>query len=168
MRENKEFKKLTGMNIKEFRDKYPKFYRTWNGMEQRINNPKNHRYSDYGGRGLKTDYNSFTKFTEDMFESYLEHIKMYGEKNTSIERIDNNLGYLENNIKWATWEEQYNNRRTTVEFKAISPNGEIFYSKNANTFAKQHNLDRSGISKVIRKKRRNYKGWKFEKLISKV
>lgn len=164
MRENKKFKELTGYNVKEFRKKYPKFYKTWNGMEQRINNPNDKRYYDYGGRGLTCDYNDFYIFTKEMFDSYLKHIKKYGEKNTTIERIDNNLGYIKGNIKWATWEEQYCNKRTTVSFIAISPQNEFFFSKNANTFAKEHNLDRSGISKVIHGKRKHYKNWKFKKI----
>ena len=98
-----------------------------------------------------------------MLESYLEHIRKYGEDNTTLERIDNEKGYIKENIKWATRKEQAENKRTTITFIAISPNNEKYICKNAEEFAQKFNLDRSGISKVIHKKRNNYKGWHFYK-----
>ena len=37
-----------------------------------------------------------------MYESYLNHVKKHWEKQTSINRIDNNSNYCKNNCEWAT------------------------------------------------------------------
>jgi len=60
-------------------------------------------------------------FKNDMYESYLEHVKQYGIKNTQIDRIDVNGHYEKSNCRWATAKEQQRNRTTN---KMITFNGE--------------------------------------------
>lgn len=73
-------------------------------MRQRCNNPKNPKYKDYGGRGVKVceRWNDFALFLEDM-----------GERPTgySIDRKDVNGNYEPNNCRWATAKEQRANQR---------------------------------------------------------
>ena len=81
-------------------------------MKNRCENPKDHAYKDYGGRGIKIcpewhDIRNFSKWADETgFES---------EKNLSIERIDVNGDYCPENCKWIDRRLQTRNRRNTVK-----------------------------------------------------
>jgi hypothetical protein len=87
-------------------------YNIWNGMRDRCNNPNNHAFSRYGGRGINvcSEWNDYQKFYNDMGESYKIHCEKYGRRNTSLERVNNFKGYELNNCVWATTKTQNANR----------------------------------------------------------
>jgi hypothetical protein len=81
-------------------------YHSWAGMIARCTNPKNSRYKDWGGRGIKVceRWRKFKNFLADM-----------GQKPTgmSLDRINNDGDYRPDNCRWATWKEQNHNRRSS-------------------------------------------------------
>lgn len=81
------------------------FYKKWAGMKSRCGKTK--YYINIKVCKRWEDYNLFKK---DLYKSYLEHVKLYGEKNTTIDRVDGKEGYTPKNCRWATYEEQSNNR----------------------------------------------------------
>jgi hypothetical protein len=94
-----------------------RFYRIFNSaIKGRCTRVNHSSYKNYGGRGIKCLWKSFEEFKKDMYESYLDHVKEFGEKNTQIERIDNDKNYCKENCRWATIKEQHRNRRNSILF----------------------------------------------------
>jgi hypothetical protein len=86
------------------RNKRHPMYVLYMGMKQRCYYPKNKRYKNYGGRGIKVCdrwLNNFELFLEDMGER--------PSKKHSLDRIDNNGDYEPSNCRWATSLEQQGN-----------------------------------------------------------
>lgn len=99
-----------------------RFYRIWGAIQQRCCNEKNDNFVHYGGRGIKMCDGwlySFETFKEDMYESYLEHAKDFGEKQTTIDRIDCDGDYCKENCRWATKYEQTQNTRKHIKLEKI-------------------------------------------------
>ncbi|MDQ0270756.1 AP2 domain-containing protein [Cytobacillus purgationiresistens] len=90
-----------------------RFYHIWGGMKTRCYNNKDTGYSLYGGRGIKVceRWDSFDHFKEDLFDSYKEHVEMFGEENTTLDRINPNCDYTLDNVRWATRGIQNHNKR---------------------------------------------------------
>lgn len=83
-------------------------YRAWLDMRQRCINPKYKQYADYGGRGILIcpEWNDFPTF--------LMEIGMRPSAKHSLDRIDNNGNYCQDNCKWSLRPEQQLNRRNTI------------------------------------------------------
>lgn len=148
-----------------------RFYNIWNSMKKRCLTISNNSYKRYGGSGItiSDEWKNFINFKEDMYQLYLNHIEEFGERETSIDRIDNNKGYSKENCRWATLKEQRLNqtrsecpKKFIKIFKAISPDGIEYISNNQAKFAREHNLSKGSIHKCIHGDRRKTNNWKFE------
>lgn len=87
---------------------------SYHSAKNRCTNKNNQIFYRYGGRGIKFEWRNYEDFKDDMYKSYLEHLDIYGKKNTSLDRINNNGNYCKENCRWATWEEQNNNRENSI------------------------------------------------------
>jgi len=101
-------------------------YNAWSSMKKRCLKTNHKSYKDYGGRGIfiEEDWvNSFECFLKDMGKK--------PNKNYSLDRINNNIGYSKENCKWSTKKEQSRNVRNNVmveykgETKCLSEWSEI-------------------------------------------
>ena len=90
-------------------------FHIWDAMKQRCSNSKKSSYKHYGARGIKVCdrwLESFENFYADMGER---------PEGCSLDRIDNDGDYSPENCRWATAEEQGNNRRTnrSVSYEGV-------------------------------------------------
>lgn len=92
-----------------------RFYRIWKGIIYRCNNKNNISFKNYGKNGIKVcdRWLKFINFKDDMYKDYIKYAKKFGEKNTTIDRINNNDNYKLSNCRWANWKIQGNNRKNT-------------------------------------------------------
>lgn len=89
-------------------------YKSWDKMMQRCTNPNCPEYVWYGKRGITVcdEWKDFAKFRLDMGER---------PPQTTIDRINVNLGYFKDNCRWANSVIQANNTRRNEH---ITYNGE--------------------------------------------
>lgn len=97
----------------------PRFYRIWSNMKTRTTCKTHKSWKYYGGRGITVckRWCIFKLFMKDMYESYQRHVEEFGEKNTQIDRINNDKGYSPNNCRWSTVIEQARNQRRHTQSK---------------------------------------------------
>lgn len=113
-------------------------YVTWNAMKARCYYEKNKRYARYGGRGIRVCQRWL-----DSFNNFLEDMGHQPSSAHSIERIDKDKDYCPENCKWATLEEQANNRSNN---RPIEIDGRV---KNLSQWAKESGVHRTVIARRL-------------------
>lgn len=94
--------------------RHTRFYRIFMWAYARCNNKNVENYKNYWWRWIKLCREKFEDFMLDMYDSYVEHVNMYWEVQTSLDRIDVNGNYCKWNCKWSTRKEQANNTTKNV------------------------------------------------------
>lgn len=154
------------MSINKNREDY-RLYKIWSDMKYRCSNPNCKKYHLYGGRGIKISENwmSYINFYNDMWQSYQEHCREFGVKDTTIDRINPDKGYYAENCRWATNQEQRINVRDKETYIAINiQNGDIFKFNNLTEFCKKYGFTRQRATECISGKKEQHKGYIFKKL----
>lgn len=120
------------------------------------------------GKGIKVcnKWRIFENFKQDIYKSYKKHIKLFGEKNTQIDRIDNDKGYYKENCRWTTIKGQARNKKNSLHFIAISPDGENHYFQSTLDIQNKFNLPSKSVYDCLTQNRQPVRGkcsgWKFK------
>lgn len=138
--------------------KRKRIHKIWTAMIARCKYVKDERLNKwYISKGIKVcdRWSEFKNFLEDMGDSYDSHAEKFGERNTTIDRIDSKGNYCKENCRWATWKEQMNNHgyNTHIRF-----NGE---TKNLHEWAELFGIKPGTLSDRLRY------GWTIEKALTK-
>lgn len=121
-------------------------------MKRRCYNPEEKFYKDYGGRGIKIcDEWMDKKEGHSNFQKWA--VENGWEEGRSIDRIDVNGNYEPSNCRWATPEEQANNRRNN---NYITING---VTKTTSEWARQIGISQNAFTGRINS------GWTGEELL---
>ena len=133
-----------------------RLYHIWTCMKDRCYNPKNKKYKDYGGRGIIicdewiNDFETFANWAYD--NGYVENVSR-GE--CTIDRIDVNGNYCQQNCRWVNQKVQTNNKRN---------NHYITYNGETHTVTEWNNI--LGYKKGVLS-RRIFSGWSIEDAFTK-
>ena len=147
-----------------------RFHQIWCDMKYRCNNIKCKAYKNYGGRGIKVcvDWDKYENFKKDMYDSYNKYVLEFGEKQTTLDRIDPNKGYELNNCRWANKKIQRVNIRNKAIYQAENLiTGEIIEFNNCAEFCKQYGFTRQRVVDCIAGNQKKHKGYKFTRLTNK-
>lgn len=83
----------------------------WKMMIARCEDKDRWDYSYYGARGIDVCGEWHGEDGFKRFYNYVKHLKHYGEKGYTLDRIDNDGDYKPGNVRWATRKQQNKNRR---------------------------------------------------------
>lgn len=131
-----------------------KFHHIFIKAVERCEKPYDRNYIRYGAKGIKVDW-TFEEFYKDMYSSFLEHCQKFGEKNTTLERIDSKGNYCKENCKWVTYKQQGRNKSNNhvITFKG--------QSKCMSEWEEELGLPESTLSQRIKRF-----GWSEEKALT--
>lgn len=111
----------------------------WHSMRDRCHNPNAQSFHHCGGRGIEV-----CERWRNSFENFYADVGPKPSVKLTLDRIDNTKGYEPNNVRWATWEQQENNRRNS---RWIEIDGE---RKTVPQWAKDKNIKQVTIKARLR------------------
>lgn len=147
-----EFARVMGLNTRTHGLSRTKEYSCWQHIKLRCLKPDSPGFPEYGGRGITLH----PKWIKD-FMAFFNYVGKAPSKKHTIERINNDRGYIPGNVKWATKKEQANNRRKQRNIALIKFKGKKLTKKE---WANLSGLTPSSIRWRLRR------GWPLDKVLS--
>jgi hypothetical protein len=133
-------------------------YMIWQGIKQRLFNINNHGFDVYNniiGSKMQSewinDFKVFNEYINLLNPTKKEMELLYPGKVISIDRINNNLGYIKGNLRWATPQMQAQNQRNSKSYNLINS---IRWDYEVNKIpqyelVKKYNIDFGSMSQIV-------------------
>jgi hypothetical protein len=126
-------------------------YHIWVNMLARCENEKNHKFTDYGGRGISVckQWHKFSPFADwAMANGYSDDL--------TIDRVNNDGNYEPGNCQWATSLEQSRNKRRPHNQKLDDTQVEAIRqdTRSLSVIAAEYSVLPSHVSRIKSGKRR--------------
>lgn len=96
------------------------FYKYWS-MKRRCKYPNQDCFKWYGAKGIKVEWKSYQEFKKDMYRTYKNHLRRYGHKQTTLDRVDSDKNYCKENCRWATYKQQAESIKKNRLKKLLTP-----------------------------------------------
>lgn len=151
-------------NIKT-RGKYKQYYTVWRNLIYRCYDKSNKAYKNVS---VCERWKTFEFFYKDipLIEGW--DIKMFETGQLDLDK-DSKQEFCQSKIysvETCRWLPKSQNRHLQDgqqrRFKAVAPDGGVYYDRNISEFARKHGLERKQISAVLHNRFRSTLGWKFE------
>jgi len=115
-------------------------------MHSRCNNPNNHKYYMYGGRGIKVcdEWSD----TPEGIDNFIKWSESHGyNEGLVLDRIDNNKGYSPDNCRWTTYSmNNFNVRRTKGYRETGYGTFEVYIAKGKTQYFKTVKTEEEAIA----------------------
>lgn len=103
--QSENFSRINGTHHEAHKNTTPE-YAAYSRAKGRCNNRNNKYFRYYGGRGIE--------FRFDSYENFLKEVGRRPTGDYSLDRINTNGHYEAGNLRWATKDQQINNRTNTT------------------------------------------------------
>lgn len=132
---------------------YDRLVNVWKAMLGRCENPNNHAYKNYGGRGISVceEWHNFSNFQKWMLDNGYDINAETGK--TTIDRINNDEGYRPNNCRITTNSIQALNRRSNI---IVTYDGNTYVLKE---LCKKYNFNYQLVHSRLKR------GWSIERAV---
>lgn len=127
-----------------------KEYRIWQNIKNRCYNKNVKCYSGYGGRGIYL----YDEWIDDFekFYDYISSLDNFKNKDYTLDRIDNNLSYIPNNLRWTSPRSQARNRRNNkFSIETAREVRDLYFNYGISIYklAKQYGVAKYSIFSII-------------------
>ena len=138
--------------IKTHGDSNTYLYRKWSDIKKRCYNHKSISYKWYGARGIQI----YEEWKNDFqaFKAYVETLSIPIGTNLSLDRINNDMNYEPNNLRWTNQSIQVNNCRKLMitnssGYRGVSVNKSGTFDVKITWNAKKSRHDKYGFTTAL-------------------
>lgn len=130
--------------------------RIWRHLHERTSCHFSSDAKDYFLVGIDTEYtinnygyDAFTKFVDDLYDSYLKASEKFPGKALSLDRIRGEFGYFKENLRWVPMELQYENKLSNRTVLVITANREIIVADSYDKYIDMTGENKHAIKEAI-------------------